>query len=170
MDYFYISREDRRWPTRWLRTNLIVILAGVAVTSVIRGTRALMKTNNVVSSSDAPVEKVIVKNHATSVMPLLSVSGEAVADGSTEYATIPEGWRRTANGWEHTSNWLADDKPIEKWIVEQERREPVWIQRLLEIVRKTPPIAFAVLQLAAVSVVVVTTSKTRPVRSSLEGS
>ncbi|WP_235033236.1 hypothetical protein [Rubripirellula obstinata] len=74
-------------------------------------------------------------------------------------AHVPVGWRRTADGWEHTSNWLSVDKSIDTWIDEQKSREPAWIQRTLAMIRNTPPLVFAMLQVSMITAVVLITTR-----------
>lgn len=83
-----------------------------------------------------------------------------------QYAHFPHGWRRTINGWEHTSQWhsaprfseTAETKSIDGWVKTQTDREPRWIQMVLDAVRSLPPLTFAILQIAAVTVAVTITS------------
>lgn len=71
----------------------------------------------------------------------------------------PEGWRRTANGWEHVSTWPPPPRPLGDWIASQQAREPKWVQRTLAELRETPPLIFAMIQITAIAAVVVFTQR-----------
>ena len=81
-------------------------------------------------------------------------------------AHLPQGWRRTTNGWEHTSQWSSaprvretvETKSLDRWVKNQVDREPRWIQVVLDAIRRLPPLTFAILQIAAVTVAVTITS------------
>lgn len=65
-------------------------------------------------------------------------------------AIEPNGWRRTVNGWEHTSTWKP--KPhLAELIAQQREQEDYWLGHFLQSVRALPPLAFASLQIAAIS-------------------
>ena len=84
---------------------------------------------------------------------------EAPGLDSDSQALQPHGWRRTVDGWEHTSNWLSTDKSIDTWIQEQRSREPAWIQRILATIRATPPLVFMMMQVAMVTAVILITTR-----------
>lgn len=86
------------------------------------------------------------------------IAGAQVVIVSTD-AHLPQGWRRTTDGWQHTSDWWASGKSINTLIEEQQAREPQWIQRTLERLRRTPPLTFAMMQLTVIAAVVVLTAK-----------
>ncbi|MCA9140448.1 MAG: hypothetical protein KDB00_26940 [Planctomycetales bacterium] len=73
-------------------------------------------------------------------------------------AAIPTGMRLTKNGWEDTSQWNISldfqDKSIESWIENQRQREPGWVRRSFAKIRTTPPLMFAVIQIAMIAAIV----------------
>ncbi len=71
-------------------------------------------------------------------------------------AVIPEGWRRTKYGWEHTSTWtsLFANASINELIAIQRHREPAWIRYGFAKLRAIPPLMVAVLQITAIAVIV----------------
>ena len=65
-------------------------------------------------------------------------------------AVRPRGWRRTKNGWEHTSTWRPK-RSLAAILNEEQEREQHWVQHFLNGVRGVPPVAYACLQIAAIS-------------------
>ncbi len=137
MELFTITPADRHFLARSLRCHVVVwLVVGVFFT-----------IGSLVPSQEP---------YAASLDGKTQVSIGVIAQID---AHVPVGWRRTADGWEHTSNWLSRDKSIDTWIEEQKSREPAWIQRTLEIIRNTPPLMFAILQLSMITVVVLITTR-----------
>ena len=68
-------------------------------------------------------------------------------------ATVPHGWRRTNQGWEHTSTWTLSNLTINQWIATQHDREPAWIRAGFSTLRSIPPLMVATLQIAAIAVI-----------------
>ena len=69
-------------------------------------------------------------------------------------AAIPEGFRRTAFGWEDASNWeVVRDDPelVEHWLQVQRLREPKWARDLLGQIRSTSPLTVAFIQIAVIA-------------------
>ncbi|QDT03440.1 hypothetical protein K227x_18230 [Rubripirellula lacrimiformis] len=154
MKAFYIHPDDARWLARWLRGNLCgcVIIASFLW----------------LLSNDAPTHP-IPSLGAISILPTTSVASSADTPPivSRPIAKSPEGWRRTSNGWEHTSTWAPVARTLGEWIAEQQTREPQWVQRLLAELRQTPPLIFALCQITAiVAVVVLTENETAPTTES----
>lgn len=73
-------------------------------------------------------------------------------------ATIPQGMRRTKNGWEDASRWNISldfqDRSIESWITDQRQREPGWVRQMFAEIRSTPPLMFAVIQITMIAAIV----------------
>lgn len=69
-------------------------------------------------------------------------------------ASIPQGFRRTAHGWEDASTWgVVRDEPemVEHWLQVQRQREPEWMRTLLSRIRSTSPLTVALIQIAAIA-------------------
>jgi hypothetical protein len=146
MKFFYMHPDDAQWLRRWLRNNLVCFLAILGFLLIIRfeGIDPLeaMKTaradhSEVATSSQLPAEREFAQ--------LTSRSPDPIA---------PQGWRRTEQGWEDVSKWPPLPRPLGEIILGQQEREPAWIQFSLATVRGIPPLAFAMLQIAAIAVVV----------------
>ena len=66
----------------------------------------------------------------------------------------PKGWRRTDRGWENVATWRPIARPLGEIVMRQEAREPNWMKSAMAKVRQVPPLAFAMLQIAAISAIV----------------
>lgn len=67
----------------------------------------------------------------------------AVADSTAGRAVWPTGWRRTAQGWQHVSNWQGDSsRPSElpTLIAVQQAREPAWVSAGMRWLRGLSPL------------------------------
>ncbi len=73
-------------------------------------------------------------------------------------AVIPQGMRRTRNGWEDSSLWhlptTVKDQSINSLIAKQQEREPVWVRSVFAKVRATPPLMLALIQITAIAAIV----------------
>ena len=68
--------------------------------------------------------------------------------------STPDGWRRTVNGWEHTSTWFQRyPVDINVLIQNQQDAEPVWMRASLGAVRQIGPIKTAVIQIALIGMI-----------------
>ena len=65
----------------------------------------------------------------------------------------PQGWRRTDRGWEHVSTWRKLGRPLAEIVMDQQEREPGWVKSGLASIRELPPLAFAMLQVTAISAI-----------------
>lgn len=145
MKLFPLANADREFLMRSLRCHLVLWL--VAGSVLIAGT--LQTSASRQFESDSKSEEQHQSQSAVRTVVVIP---------STD-AHLPEGWRRTSEGWEHTSNWLSVDKSIDTWISEQESREPAWMQRALASIRNTPPLVFAMFQLTLITAIVVITTR-----------
>ena len=80
-------------------------------------------------------------------------------DGEERRAHIPNGWRYTKDGWQHTSTWMLDQDArepmtINQLIDRQQQREPEWMQGLMERVRSWSPAAIAMSQILLILLIV----------------
>lgn len=73
-------------------------------------------------------------------------------------AEVPNGMRRTNDGWEDASNWNIrtdlKEQSIDSWILEQREQEPGWLRRVFDKLRTTPPLMIAVIQITAIAAIV----------------
>ncbi|TWT48080.1 hypothetical protein Pla22_50800 [Rubripirellula amarantea] len=124
------------------------------------------------SETDAP-EFLQTESQDTDTLyreTLVTESQEPSMREVASYAYVPEGWRRTSQGWEFASDWHDESqyqtpvmtKSINRWIEVQKNREPHWVQATLDAVRRLPPLTFAILQVAAVAVAISITSTPKP--------
>jgi hypothetical protein len=153
MNHLAFHPEDVRRLRNWLRSHLICILAIAACLALDRC--PLDRSHDVEAGA---------QQHRHLQMP--DFPTEMVADASdglpaeTElvYLTTrrpnpiaPHGWRRTDLGWEDVSTWRRRPRPLGEIVMAQEAREPSWMKWALEELRQVPPLAFAMLQIAAIS-------------------
>ncbi len=137
MEIFSIALEDRRRLSQWVRYHVAawIVIATLLTLGSLAPTTGQSHTD---------------QWHTGHTTPMVIASSDA---------HLPEGWRRTTTGWQHTSNWLSSGKSINTLIQEQRSREPQWIQRSLQVIRHTSPLTIAMLQLIAITTVVVATTK-----------
>jgi len=89
---------------------------------------------------------------------LATSGGFQVSASADDKAVIPEGWRRTKFGWEHTSTWgIAKREPtpsIDHWITRTSNRVPSWSRGTLSGIRDLSPITLALCQILAIACIV----------------
>ena len=139
MTLFNIESKDRQWLTRWLFSNLVCV-------TVLGCLLVLLRFES-----------------TTPVIPMTQATADTLT-AVTEVGSIPpQGWRRTANGWEHTSHWRSrSSRPLAELILIQRDREPAWAQKGLHVLRELPPLTYAMFQLTAIAAIVwVAESRTR---------
>ena len=121
MSLFYLHPDDRRWLKRWFRNNLVCVAAIIGFLLILRFSAMVQ--------DDANASSVQGKNQVV----------------------IPEGWRRTTQGWEHTTQWhftqVTDSAPAAALPLAQ----PKWVMITMETLRRTSPLVIAMAQLAAVA-------------------
>ncbi len=139
MKRFQLTAEDAKWLRRWLRSNLTV--TGIIATLLLV---AAAQPNFRVATNDSAT--------ADEVAPAVEVlDDEAMA---RLVAVAPQGWRKTADGWEHVSTWNMPTKSLNDWIEEQEAAEPKWIRGTFDHIRQVSPIIIGMLQLTMIALVV----------------
>jgi hypothetical protein len=140
MRFFYLHPDDLRWLSRWLRNNLLCIVAIMCFLMMIRLLTSAPATTvahcKVVASSDRTQQ----------CEPL-------TADGQFR-AVAPEGWRLTNRGWEDVSTWPPLPRSLGEIVIGQRASEPAWLQLTLAKLRGVPPLIFALLQLTAITAIV----------------
>ena len=86
-------------------------------------------------------------------LPFYAVADEAKNIPVTHVAAVtPRGWRRTKDGWEHTSSWRPQ-RSLSDFVHVEQQREQFWIHHFFNGVRNVPPLAYACLQIAAISAI-----------------
>lgn len=130
MNYFYLHPDDRRWLKRWFRNNLICLAAIIAFVSILH--------------ISAVVQESVKAN---------SVRGQ-------DEAVIPEGWRRTAKGWVHTSQWHFSQAETTSVPKSPRGVQPSWLRDAMETVRQTSPLVIAMMQITSVAIIVCLSRRT----------
>ena len=130
MSHFYLHPEDRRWLKRWFRNNLICVAAIIVFVSILH--------------ISAVVQESVTAN---------SVRGQ-------DEAVIPEGWRRTAKGWVHTSQWHFSQAETTSVPKSSGGVEPRWFGNAMETVRRTSPLVIAMMQIASVAIIICLSRRT----------
>lgn len=73
-------------------------------------------------------------------------------------AAVPQGMRRTKNGWEDASLWSlpagVQTESLDGWLKRQRAQEPGWVRRAMEEIRETPPWMVAAIQISAIAAIV----------------
>ena len=82
-------------------------------------------------------------------------------------SVAPNGWRRTKDGWEHTSNWAIEasghaDKSISELMQLQSKRESPWARTAMKVMRECPPHWIAVIQVLLIGVICSVSKKLQP--------
>lgn len=146
MKLLHLHPDDARWLSRWLRSNLVCCLAIVGILLMIR-------QDSVVTPRTLATVRADIHPEDEPSGPLPPESELVLLDAYPSNPVAPQGWRRTANGWEHVSTWRLS-RPLGEIIRTQRAREPVWIQFTLARLRDIPPWIYALLQIAAITMIV----------------
>ena len=148
--------DDLRWLSRWLRSNLVCVLAIFCFLMVIRNNAPSRST----TAGQARAEQAEAAPPATDAAPAelettLPPESELVLLPSRRPNPVaPKGWRRTKHGWEHVSTWRPIPRPLGQIIETQFDREPAWARLMLERLRGVPPLMFALIQVTAIAAIV----------------
>ena len=131
MNLFDIENKDRRWLFHWLLTNLVFVTVFLCVLTFLR----IGPTRPSIPIGLATASSISIDNDAGSIPP--------------------QGWRRTANGWENVSQWrVRPTQPLAELIRIQKGREPVWVQNGMQLVRDVSPLTYALLQITTIAAIV----------------
>ncbi len=161
--------EDARWLRRWLRSHFVCMLS-LAIFLVLlrmpstqpreREARADLSEPKDPQPGEHPLSSS--DSSLRSGDPSLRSGGEASLPPETEVIYLqtrsanpvpPQGWRRTDRGWEHVSTWRKIGRPLAEIVMDQQKREPGWVNSGLASIRELPPLAFAMLQITAISAI-----------------
>lgn len=155
MKFFNLHSDDARWLSRWVRSNLVCVLAIICFLIAIRNetpvpfvsiSQVQADQSVALRSADLPPEDL-----GTALPP----ETKLVLLGSRRPNPVaPEGWRRTDQGWEHVSTWRPIPRPLDEIIATQVDREPAWIRNILDRLRSVPPLMFALIQVTAIAAIV----------------
>lgn len=140
-----LDSGDRRWLYRWLRGHLVCV--GLLFALVL----ALQLDTSVRELPHSHAGPTSTRGSA----PLTPLGTRSTGPQSAGISVLPDGWRRTAQGWEHVSSWRAPRPSLDQVILGQIDREPAWIRAVLAWLRSLSPLTFAAIQLAAISVAIV---------------
>lgn len=148
--------EDTRWFRRWVRSHFVCVLSLAAFLILLR----MPSTEPREREARADLSEHL--DDPLSSDPSISSDEEAPLPPETEVIYLrsrranpvpPQGWRRTDRGWEDVSTWRKIGRPLAEIVIAQQNREPGWVSSGLARIRELPPLAFAMLQIAAVSAI-----------------
>ena len=177
-----LSIEDRRWMRRRLQTSACLMMAMACFSAILRwpGSTASVQA----TSADVPSEKITadqasdggdhrvqgaadpVTEHVDNGMlksedrPVFRLIGHRQTN-----PVIPDGWRKTKDGWQHTSSWphlkgsLSEIVTINQLIAQQQASEPPWTRQIMLWLASVPPLAIAVAQILAIWMIVKITNR-----------
>lgn len=154
MKFFKLHPDDARWLCRWVRSNLVCVLAILCFLIAIRNeTPVPFATMSQVQADQAVA--VHSERPPEDVWTALPPETELVLLGSRRPNPVaPEGWRRTDQGWEHVSTWRPIPRPLGEIIETQLDQEPAWVRFILDRLRSVPPLMFALIQITAIAAIV----------------
>lgn len=143
MKLLQINKEDSAWLKRWLRSNLsffgVVVLLLVALKF----------------EPEMPVSRLSANDSVAENMEELPPETEKVLLSSRDpNPVLPQGWRRTRDGWEDVSTWTKTGKNINDLIAEQKSQEPAWIRIVFSKIRAISPLMIALMQVSVVATIV----------------
>lgn len=121
-----MTPAESQFVSRWVRGNAIVVLIVAAI---------------------LVANRFDFEHASDEVMPMANVDPITVT-----MKHLPSGWRRTANGWENSSDWFRPEYEINDWITRGLHHEPVWARRAFESIRDTSPLLIASYQIFAIAV------------------
>jgi len=132
MNLFYLHPDDRRWLKRWFRNNLVCF-------ACIIGFLLLLRLASMVPEA----------------IGSLDAFGNRVDQDAT-VAVSPYGWRRTNEGWQHTSTWMRSSNHD---VASSEPRplpsmQPAWAIITMETVRRTSPLVIASIQITLIAIII----------------
>jgi hypothetical protein len=164
MRHLELHPEDAQWLRRWLCSNLVCCFAICGFLLLVgfqsdRPGELQARTGVRLQAEEQTLRQAVafsddLQDRAIGADLLQPNSELALLSGQHPNPVAPEGWRRTSEGWEHVSTWQPIARPLGEIVMEQKAREPIWIRAGLAKVRDVPPLAFALLQIAAISAIV----------------
>ena len=152
MQFFSIAAEDREHLSRWFRQQLQLCCCCLAVFAF-----AHCSSGFFAPPISNPSTARLDAKQSDANFGVKSVFGKR--DGVDRRRTPvidahqPQGWRRTAEGWEHTSSWFKKPQALSELIADQEAREPAWIGQLLAVIRGVSPILYSMAQIALIAMI-----------------
>ena len=156
MKCFARHPDDVRWLRRWLRSHFVCVMSLAAFLVLLRMPSAQPRER------EARKELAELREDLRSSDPSNGLGDEASLPPETEVIYLqarganpvpPQGWRRTDRGWEHVSTWRRIGRPLAEIVMDQQDREPGWVNSGLARIRELPPLAFAMLQITAISAI-----------------
>lgn len=139
MKFFHVHPNDSRWLRSWLRNNLIGFVAIVGIIAIFRfGT-----------ANSLP--------HRFDHLAFQQIAFPSPVAIANPTAVLPEGWRRTAHGWEHVSTWRPMATP--QAAIAAGKKSSNWIDQILGRIQKISPVMFALIQITAIAAIINITRK-----------
>lgn len=139
MNNIHVHPDDWARLRRWTRSNLSFFAVGVALLIAVRYQPEMPSSPQLSASTESVADQQ---------------RGPVVAfDPSLPRSVMPEGWRRTRDGWEHVSTWTSL-RSINELILQQRESEPVWAQLVFAKLRGISPLAIALMQVTAIAAIV----------------
>ena len=154
MKLFKLHHDDARWLCRWMRNNLIGVLAILCFLVAIRNESPVpfAAMSHVQADQSLTLQSADLPPEVGAAMP--PETELVLLDARRPNPVAPEGWRRTDQGWEHVSTWRPMPRPLDEIIETQVQQESVWIRFILARLRRVPPLMFALIQITAVAAIV----------------
>lgn len=148
--------EDARWLRGWLRSHFV---CAVAISAFLLLVHRQPHRSDPLKAQSSPLGRLdrLSPGRASTgskrVPPLSDVASMLPPSGRAR-SVAPAGWRRTDRGWENVATWRPSARPLGEIVMQQEAREPNWMKSAMARLRQLPPLAFAMLQIAAISAIV----------------
>ncbi len=139
-----LAPED--WQYIRKRLSRTVCLAVLMLVITVYG-----RCSNSLRTSSPDVSARVLAFETTSVSVLGVSSGPK--------SVPPEGWRRTAAGWQHVSTWPKQNDSINSLLATQKSREPAMVRRAVQMIGGLSPATFALMQILAIGLIAVFASR-----------
>jgi hypothetical protein len=154
MKLFKLHPDDARWLCRWMRSNLVCVLAILCFLAAIRNESPVpfATMRQVQADQSLTLQSADLSPDVGTAMP--PETELVLLDSRRPNPVAPEGWRRTDQGWEHVSTWRPMPRPLDEIIETQVDQEPAWVRFILDRLRSVPPLMFALIQITAIAAIV----------------
>ena len=158
--------DETMWLRRWLRSNAVCVLAMLAFLLILKfQTPPSVEEQAIAAGGASAVSQPLPMADEHHVDPSkIPATGEILREPKQSTGPVsvaPSGWRRTDRGWENVASWQKPSEPLGEIVLRQEKREPKWVRDSLATLRGLPPLAFAMLQITAISAIVAVSRERR---------
>lgn len=149
-------QKEIRWFRRWLKGQLAFAAMVLMFVVLVRAQSPQIpdSVNDLEHQASAQTGSSRVETRDATSKELPPETELIYLHRSPANPVAPTGWRRTQNGWEDVSTWPAMAPSLPEIVMRQELQESAWLRDSLRTLRRVPPLVFAMLQLAAVAVIV----------------